>query len=66
MLVKFPGDEMGQNRKLSQPWHGPYRIISLDKPNVTVQKVYKKQDEQMQVHQSRVTPCPDDLPTGYY
>ena len=28
VLVYFPQDETGKTRKLSQPWHGPYRIIS--------------------------------------
>ena len=28
VLVYFPQDETGKNRKLSQPWHGPYRIVS--------------------------------------
>ena len=66
VLVKFPSEEMGRNRKLSQPWHGPYRVISIDEPNITVQKVYQTQPGQFQIHQSLVTPCPEDLPPGYY
>ena len=66
VLVKFPSEEMGRNRKLSQPWHGPYRVISTNEPDITVQKVYQTKPGQIQVHQSRVTPCPDDLPPGYY
>ena len=72
VLVKFPSDETGRYRKLSHPWHGPYRVISCDKPNITVQKVYKTQSGQIQVqvHQSRVTPYPTDLhvhvPPGYF
>ena len=26
MLVYFPADESGKQRKLSHPWHGPYRM----------------------------------------
>jgi len=26
VLVKFPHEESGRNRKLSCPWHGPYRV----------------------------------------
>ena len=66
VLVKFPSEETGRNRKLSQPWHGPYRVISIDEPDITVQKVYRTQPGTIQVHQSRVTPCPEDLPPGYY
>ena len=28
VLVYFPQDDVGKMRKLSQPWHGPYRVIS--------------------------------------
>ena len=66
VLVKFPSEETGRNRKLSQPWHGPYRVISINEPDITVQKVYPTRPGQIQIHQSRVTPCPDDLPPGYY
>lgn len=33
-MVKFPQDESGGQRKLSRPWHGPYRITSLDNPQL--------------------------------
>jgi len=29
VLVYFPQDDVGKMRKLTQPWHGPYRMISL-------------------------------------
>ena len=28
VLVYFPQDETGKTRKLSLPWHGPYRVVS--------------------------------------
>ena len=65
VLVRFPADETGRNQKLSQPWHGPYRVVAIEDPDISVQKVYHTQG-QMQVHQIRVTPWPDDLPPGYY
>ena len=40
VLVKFPADETGKARKLSRPWHGPYRVVDLRAPDVTVVKVY--------------------------
>ena len=61
VLVKFPHEEVGKNRKLSRPWHGPYRIASRDDPDVIVVKVYSPQDKQI-----RVTPCPSAFPAGYY
>ena len=49
VLVRFPQDESGPNRKLSRPWHGPYRIASRNDPDVTVTKVYFPQDGSIQV-----------------
>ena len=63
VLVKFPHEKVGNNRKLSRPWHGPYRIVSRD---VTIVKEYSPQDKQIRVHMSRVTPCPSTFPAGYY
>ena len=28
VLIRFPSDEAGRFRKLSRPWHGPYRVTS--------------------------------------
>ena len=66
VLVRFPQEESGRQRKLSRPWHGPYRIISRDDPDLTVQMVYFPDDGPIQVHQSRVTRCPSQFPAGYY
>ena len=66
VLVRFPQEESGRQRKLSRPWHGPYRIISRDDPNLTVQKVYFPGGGPIQIHQSRVTRCPLKFPAGYY
>ena len=45
VLVHFPHEESGPNRKLSRPWHGPYRIILVND---------FLQDQSIQEHQSRV------------
>ena len=66
VLVKFPQEETGRMRKLSRPWHGPYRIVDRRDPDVTVVKVYSPQDGQIQVHQNRVAPCPPELPSGFF
>jgi len=52
VLVRFPHEETGKNRKLSRPWHGPYRVTSVDNPDISVTKVYFPQDGSIQVHQS--------------
>lgn len=33
-------DETGRMRKLSQPWHGPYRIVSVNNSDINVKKIY--------------------------
>ena len=66
VLVKFPAEETGKNRKLSQPWHGPYRILQCLDPDLVVTKVYFPDDGQIQVHQLRASPCPPHFPSGYY
>ena len=66
VLVRFPNEESGKQCKLSRPWHGPYRVLSSNNPDVTVVNVYFPKDNQIQVHQSRVKPCPSEFPAGYY
>ena len=66
VLVLFPAEETGKKRKLSRPWHGPYRIIARSDPDVTVAKVHFPEDGTIRVHQLRVCPCPPLLPAGFY
>lgn len=66
VLVRFPQEESGKQRKLSRPWHGPYRIIAKDDQDVTMAKVYFPEEGQIQVHQSQVCSCPPHLPAGFY
>ena len=61
VLIEFPQEESGKNRKLSQPWLGPFHIVSCGDPDVTAVKVYQPQDGQIQVHQPRVKPRPGVL-----
>ena len=66
MLVKFPQEEQGKGRKLSHPWHGPYRVVSRNDPDVTVTKVYYPQEGSIQIHQERVCFYPPEFPAGYF
>lgn len=66
VLIRFPQDEAGKQRKLSRPWHGPYRVTQRNDPDVTAIKVYYPDEGPIQVHQSRVCPCPPKLPAGFY
>ena len=42
------------------------KVLSSNDPDVTVVNVYFPKDNQIQVHQSRVKPCPSETPAGYY
>ena len=66
VLVRFPKEETGKKRKLSKPWHGPYRVIQKNDPDVTVIPVHFPESGAIQVHQSRVCSCPPKWPTGFY
>ena len=66
VLIKFPSEESGKQRKLSRPWHGPYRVMSLTDADITAIKIYFPEDGSIKVHQSRVSPCPVSFPAGYY
>ena len=66
VFVYFPSEETGKLRKLSQPWRGPFRVISKDNHDVTVVKVYFPDDPPLQVHQMRVKNCPLSFPCTYY
>ena len=40
MLIYFPAENSGKQRKLSRPWHGFYRIVAKDETNITATRVY--------------------------
>ena len=66
VLVRFPAEETGRNRKLSRPWHGPYRVTTVRDPDITVANVYFPQDKLITIHQTRVKSCPSNFPAGFY
>ena len=63
VLIHYPSEETGRLRKLSRPWHGPYRITAYDSTSVTAVKVYFPREDAVKVH---LKPCPDALLAGYY
>ena len=66
VLIRFPSEETGRLRKLSRPWHGPYRVTSCNETNVTAVKVYFPREDPIHVHQLRVKPCPLGFTAGFY
>ena len=66
VFIRFPQLETGRQRKLSRPWHGPYRVVSVQNPDICAVKAYFPDEGQIRVHQSRVKPCPVGFPAGAY
>ena len=66
MLTYFPEDETGKFRKLSRPWHGPYRIVNRSDPDISAKKLFFPEDPAIKVHQSRVRKCPPSFPNDFY
>ena len=66
VLIHSPSEESGCLHKLSRLCHGPYRVMSYNDTNVTATKVYFPRKNPVQVHQTRVKPCPDRFTPGYY
>lgn len=55
VLIRYPPEETGKQRKLSMPWYGPYRITAMTDTGVAAVKVYYPQDGPIYVHAHRVT-----------
>ena len=71
--LQFEGGELDTYRYLvsrpdpytsyvSRLWHGPYRIISRDDPDITATKIFFPGDPSIQVQQSRVCKCLPSFP----
>ena len=50
VLIRFPQEELGKQRKLSRPWHGPYRVVEVTPSGVAAQRVYTSKNDIIRVH----------------
>ena len=50
VLIRFPAEETGRLRKLSRPWHGPYRVIEVTSTGLSVVRVYGTKRDSIHVH----------------
>lgn len=66
ILIRFPTEETGKQRKLSKLWHGPYRVTAVTETGIIAVKVYVPQDGTISVQASRVTNWPPSFPAGSY
>jgi len=40
VLIRFPLEETGKQRKLSRPWYGPYRVVECRDPDLVAKKQF--------------------------
>ena len=66
VIIRFPQEESGRLRKLSRPWHGPYRVTETTATGITGVRVYGCDQKPIHVHLNRVTRCPPNFPAGYF
>ena len=57
-----PSEMTGASRKFARPFHGPYRIVTLEPNNASIRRVDRPQDEPILVALQRLRRCPDEVP----
>ena len=60
-MTYMPGAVQGKNWKLSRPFYGPYRILSLTPTNAEIHLVDKPSDPAIFVSLNRLRPCYSEL-----
>ena len=64
VLIRFPSDETGKQRKLSRSWHGPYRVMTINNTNLMATKVYFPCEDTIKVHRALAKPCSEGFMAG--
>ena len=62
VFVYMPAAKYVKAYKLSRPFHGPYRIITLHNNGADVKSVDRPQDATIQVPLARLRVCPSEIP----
>lgn len=61
VFVYFPHENTGKQRKLSRPWHGPFRVIERRDPDVSLVQVYFPDVPPIHINQGCVNVHPSYL-----
>lgn len=62
LFVYMPAAKSGKAYKLSRPFHGPYRIITMHDNGADVRRVDRPQDATIRVPFARLRVCPSEIP----
>ena len=57
VMVLMPSEIQGKDWKLTRPFHGPYRVLTVTPTNVEVRLVDNPSDKPIFVNLNRVKPC---------
>ena len=61
-MVYMSHETTGKDRKLSLPYHGPYRIMDIRGNCASMKPVDKPNDEPILVNIDQIVPCPAEVP----
>ena len=56
-----PAETTGASRKFARPFHGPYRIVSVETNNAYIRRVDKPHEDPILVAFQRLRRCPDEV-----
>ena len=56
-----PAEKTGESRKLSRPFHGPYRLLDVGPNTARISRVDRPEDDPLLVSVSRLRRCPDGI-----
>ena len=56
-----PAEQTGELRKLARPYHGPYRIVTMNTNTASIRRVDRPEDSPVLVALDRLRRCPDEV-----
>ena len=64
VFVFMPAAKQGKDHKFARPYHGPFRVLRVEKNNLSVVPVDKPQKTPIFVATDRVRRCPEEIEEG--
>ena len=62
----YKPEKTGAARKLSRPFHGPYRVLGLDANTATLVRVDRPEEEPLRVAIDRLRRCPEEIANDFW
>ena len=61
-----PAETTGASSKFARPFHGPYRVTSVEANNAYIRRVDQPQDEPILVALQQLRRCPDEVADEFW